>query len=157
MSALVDGGSERQYSVAACIEAHRGGGIVLVHDAARPFIRRSVITELVQTAAEFGAAIAGVQAKDTMKLAPAGIVEETVDREKLWIIQTPQAFKFEVLQKASDKAKSDGFLGTDESMLVERLGHPVRIVESTYDNVKMTTQEDIVFGEILLKKTATGG
>ena len=68
------------------------GGIVLVHDAARPFIHRSVIKDLVQTAAEFGAAIAGVQAKDTMKLAPAGIVEETVDREKLWVIQTPQAF-----------------------------------------------------------------
>ena len=92
VKAIVDGGSERQYSVAACIEAHRGGGIVLVHDAARPFIRRSVITETCSNGSEFGAAIAGVQAKDTMKLAPAGIVEETVDREKLWIIQTPQAF-----------------------------------------------------------------
>lgn len=149
---LIDGGSERQYSVAACIEAYNGEGIVLVHDAARPFIRRSVIRSLVQTASDCGAAIAGVQAKDTMKFAPDGIVEETVDREKLWIVQTPQAFTFEVLQKASNQADVDGFLGTDESMLVERLGHPVRIVESTYDNVKMTTQEDLVFGEILLRR-----
>ena len=154
---FVDGGSERQYSVAACIDAYEENGIVLVHDGARPFISRSVIKELVQTATEFGAAIAGVQAKDTMKFAPTGIVEETVDREKLWIIQTPQAFKFEVLKKASNKAKIDGFLGTDESMLVERLGHPVRIVKSTYDNVKMTTREDIAFGEILLERRIQQG
>lgn len=150
--ALVDGGTERQYSVAACIQAHAEKGIVLVHDAARPFIRRSVIVELVETATKYGAAIAGVKAKDTMKLAPGGIVEETVDREMLWIVQTPQAFQYDVLKKASDSAEMDGFLGTDESMLVERLGHPVRIVEGTYDNVKITTQEDLVFGEVLLNR-----
>lgn len=149
---FVDGGTERQYSVAACIEAHTERGIVLVHDAARPFIRRSVIQKLVKAAQTHGAAIAGVKAKDTMKLATAGIVEETVDRDSLWIVQTPQAFQYEVLKEASEKAQREGFLGTDESMLVERLGHPVHIVEGTYDNVKMTTQEDLVFGEILLKR-----
>lgn len=150
---MVDGGGERQNSVAACIQAYNGDGIVLVHDAARPFIRRVVIGELVKVAAEYGAAIAGVRAKDTMKVASVGVVEKTVDREKLWIIQTPQAFRYALLQEASDKAEAEGFLGTDESMLVERLGHPVRIVESAYDNVKMTTQEDLVFGEILLKSS----
>nr|WP_216667828.1 2-C-methyl-D-erythritol 4-phosphate cytidylyltransferase [Sporosarcina jiandibaonis] len=149
---IVDGGTERQYSVAACIEAHAENGIVLVHDAARPFLKRSVIADLVQKATEFGAAIAAVQPKDTMKTATDGVVEETVDREKLWIIQTPQAFKYEVLKAASELAARDGFLGTDESMLVERLGHPVQIVESTYENVKMTTQEDLAFGEIILKR-----
>ena len=152
VKAIVDGGSERQYSVNACIQAHDKNGIVLVHDAARPFIRRSVIKELVETATSFGAAIAAVQAKDTMKLAPSGIVEETVDRDALWIVQTPQAFRYEVLADAANKAEMEGFLGTDESMLVERLGNPVRIVTSTYDNVKMTTQEDLAFGEILLKR-----
>ncbi|MCG7335330.1 2-C-methyl-D-erythritol 4-phosphate cytidylyltransferase [Sporosarcina sp. ACRSM] len=152
VTAMVEGGGERQNSVAACIRAYEGEGIVLVHDAARPFIRRNVIAELVGTADTYGAAIAGVQAKDTMKYAPGGIVEETVDREKLWIVQTPQAFRYELLREASDKAVADGFLGTDESMLVERLGHPVRMVQSTYDNVKMTTQEDLVFGEILLTR-----
>ena len=149
---MVDGGGERQNSVAACIQAYNGDGIVLVHDAARPFIRRAVISELVKVAAEYGAAIAGVRAKDTMKFASAGVVEETVDRDMLWIIQTPQAFRYTLLQEASAKAEAEGFLGTDESMLVERLGYAVRIVESTYDNVKMTTQEDLVFGEILLKR-----
>lgn len=149
---IVDGGSERQHSVAACIESHVNGGIVLVHDAARPFIRRAVISKLVETAKQHGAAIAGVQAKDTMKFAPLGIVEKTVDRSMLWIVQTPQAFVYELLKEASDRAKVDSFLGTDESMLVERMGHEVHIVESGYDNVKMTTQEDLVFGEILLKR-----
>jgi 2-C-methyl-D-erythritol 4-phosphate cytidylyltransferase len=152
VTAIVEGGGERQNSVAACIRAYEGEEIVLVHDAARPFIRRNVIAELVSVAEAHGAAIAGVQAKDTMKYAPGGIVEETVDREKLWIVQTPQAFRYALLREASDKAVADRFLGTDESMLVERLGHPVRMVESTYDNVKMTTQEDLVFGEILLTR-----
>lgn len=152
VKSMVDGGTERQYSVAACIQAHTEKGIVLVHDAARPFIRRAVIRKLVEQASTFGAAIAGVKAKDTMKFAPAGIVEKTVDRDALWIVQTPQAFQYDVLKKASNQAEQDGFLGTDESMLVERLGHPVKIVESTYENVKMTTQEDLVFGEILLKR-----
>ncbi|MER2089276.1 MAG: 2-C-methyl-D-erythritol 4-phosphate cytidylyltransferase [Sporosarcina sp.] len=152
VKALVDGGEERQGSVAACIRAHDAGGIVLVHDAARPFIRRSVIAELVEVADGHGAAIAGVRAKDTMKYAQAGVVEGTVDRERLWIIQTPQAFQYDLLRQASDQAQAEDFLGTDESMLVERLGEPVRIVESSYDNVKMTTQEDLVFGEAILKR-----
>jgi 2-C-methyl-D-erythritol 4-phosphate cytidylyltransferase len=149
---IVDGGTERQYSVAACIEAHAEDGIVLVHDAARPFLNRSVIANLVRKATEFGAAIAAVQPKDTMKIATDGVVEKTVDREKLWIVQTPQAFRYDVLKEASESANRTGFLGTDEAMLVERLGHPVQIVESTYENVKMTTQEDLAFGEIILKR-----
>lgn len=148
---LVEGGAERQQSVAACIHAHQLKGIILVHDAARPFIRREVISRLVETADVQGAAIAGVRVKDTMKTASDTIVEGTIDRSTLWSIQTPQAFRYEVLKEASDKAEADGFLGTDESMIVERLGIPVHIVESTYDNVKMTTKEDLLFGEVLLK------
>lgn len=149
---MVEGGSERQYSVEACLDIYEGDGIVLVHDAARPFIRRAVIHQLVEEASEHGAAIAGVQAKDTMKFAPAGLIEETVNRDHLWIIQTPQAFQYAVLREASEQAQKDDFLGTDESMLVERIGHPVRVVSSTYDNVKMTTQEDLAIGEILLQR-----
>ncbi|KXH80767.1 2-C-methyl-D-erythritol 4-phosphate cytidylyltransferase [Sporosarcina sp. HYO08] len=153
IKALVDGGEERQQSVAACLQAYDKDDIVLVHDAARPFIRRHVIGALVETAARAGAAIAGVRTKDTMKLAPEGTVEKTVDREGLWIIQTPQAFRYGILKAASDQAAAAGFLGTDESMLVERIGHPVKIVESTYDNIKMTTKEDLLFGEVLLKQS----
>lgn len=152
VEALVPGGAERQQSVAACIQAHQNGGVVLVHDAARPFIHLDVIRKLVEAANEHGAAIAGVPIKDTIKVTVDGVVEQTVDRSKLWSIQTPQAFRYELLKEASMKAEADGFLGTDESMIVERLGVPVRVVESTYDNVKMTTSEDLLFGEVLLKR-----
>ena len=127
---------------------------MLVHDAARPFIRRSVIKKLVDTAEKSGAAIAAVQAKDTMKLAPSGIVEETVDREMLWIVQTPQAFRYDVLKSKflPTKRKWTVFSAPMSRCSLNELGHPVHIVKSAYDNVKMTTQEDLAFGEIILKR-----
>ncbi|SES40110.1 2-C-methyl-D-erythritol 4-phosphate cytidylyltransferase [Psychrobacillus sp. OK032] len=152
VAAITEGGGERQHSVYACLKASPSKGILLVHDAARPFIRQEVTHRLVQSAEEFGAAVAAVRAKDTMKKVENGIIQETVDRESLWIIQTPQAFKYDVLEKAERLADEEGFLGTDEAMLVERLGEQVHIVESTYDNVKMTTQEDLLFGEVILTK-----
>ncbi|MCZ8537634.1 2-C-methyl-D-erythritol 4-phosphate cytidylyltransferase [Paenisporosarcina quisquiliarum] len=147
------GGEERQHSVYACIQAaEHEADLILVHDAARPFIEPAVIKKLAQKASETGAAIAGVKAKDTMKRVHNHIIEETVDREQLWIIQTPQAFQTDILVKAQKQAEQDEFLGTDESMLVERLNIPVHVVESTYDNVKMTTQEDLLMGEAILQK-----
>ncbi|MET3574312.1 2-C-methyl-D-erythritol 4-phosphate cytidylyltransferase [Bhargavaea ullalensis] len=156
-AAMPDGGEERQDSVRACVRAFiegggDGGSVVMVHDAARPFISRRVIGELAVSAGRHGAAIAAVRAKDTVKQVHGGIVESTPDRESLWLVQTPQAFRASLLSRAEEQAAADGFLGTDESMLVERLGHPVRIVESTYDNVKMTTKEDLAIGEVLLKR-----
>lgn len=145
------GGRERQDSVRACLEAIPPCELVLVHDAARPFIERRVITQLAETAEAHGAAIAGVRVKDTIKKAHSGIVAETVDREALWIIQTPQAFRYPLLLEAAKSAEADRFLGTDEAMLIERLGLPVRIVESTYENVKMTTPDDLVYGKAILE------
>jgi 2-C-methyl-D-erythritol 4-phosphate cytidylyltransferase len=112
---------------------------------------------LTQKAYETGAAIAGVKAKDTMKRVRNHIIEETVDREQLWMIQTPQAFHTDILTKAQYQAEQDDFLGTDESMLVERLNIDVHVVESTYDNVKMTTQEDLLIGEAILQKRQQEG
>ncbi|MGE7811081.1 2-C-methyl-D-erythritol 4-phosphate cytidylyltransferase [Lysinibacillus capsici] len=150
---LPDGGAERQHSVHSCMKEMQQVDIVLVHDAARPFITHDIIAKLVQNAHHYGAAIAGVRAKDTMKkVSMNGIIEETVDRESLWMVQTPQAFRFELIMEAEDVAEKVGFLGTDEAMLMERLGHQVHIVESSYENVKMTTQEDLVFGEAILRK-----
>jgi len=149
---LPDGGVERQHSVHSCMKEMEQVDIVLVHDAARPFITHTIIANLVQSAHNFGAAIAGVRAKDTMKKVRDGIIEETVDRESLWMIQTPQAFRFGLIVEAEDVAEKVGFLGTDEAMLVERLGHAVHIVESTYENVKMTTKEDLLFGEAILRR-----
>lgn len=149
---LPTGGAERQHSVHSCIKEMNAVEVVLVHDAARPFITQPVIAQLTQVAYEKGAAIAGVRTKDTMKIVENGIIKETVDRESLWMIQTPQAFRYSLLAEAEDVAEKIGFLGTDEAMLVERLGHDIHIVESSYENVKMTTQEDLLFGEAILGK-----
>ena len=155
---LPSGGDERQHSVHACIQAAGSDSeLILVHDAARPFIEPTVIAQLTKTAHETGAAIAGVKAKDTMKRVRNRIIEETMDREQLWSIQTPQAFQSDILINAQKQAAQDGFLGTDESMLVERLGIAVHVVESTYDNVKMTTQEDLLIGEAILQKRQLEG
>ena len=150
------GGEERQHSVQSCMKAIAEGEIVLVHDAARPFILEPTIHELAEMAQKKGAAIAGVRAKDTMKRVEAGIIQETVDRSTLWMIQTPQAFRFELLQYAENHAEQDGFVGTDESMLVEREGEFVYMVESSYENVKITTKEDLVFGEAILNQRIGG-
>lgn len=152
-----DGGMERQDSVRACLEAIPPCGVVLVHDAARPFISQDVITRLVETANTCGAAIAAVPVKDTIKKADNGIITETVDRNALWMVQTPQAFTYELILKAAKAAVEDGFLGTDEAMLVERLNHPVQIVESTYENVKMTTPEDLIYGKAILESQIQEG
>lgn len=157
VTAMPDGGGERQDSVRACVRAFGAAGgtddaVVMVHDAARPFLSRRVIRELAETAAGHGAAIAAVPSKDTVKQVTDGVVEATPDRSTVWLVQTPQAFRAGLLAEAEEKAFADGFLGTDESMLVERLGHPVRVVESTYDNLKMTTKVDLAIGEALLKR-----
>lgn len=154
ITAFVEGGEERQHSVHACLQAFEGKDedIVLVHDGARPFIRHETIHALVQKAKMCKAAIAAVRAKDTMKVVRDQVVESTLDRSSLWSIQTPQAFRYDVLYEASARALREQFVATDESMLVEQYGTAVHIVESTYDNVKMTTQEDLAFGHYLLKQ-----
>jgi 2-C-methyl-D-erythritol 4-phosphate cytidylyltransferase len=150
---LVPGGKERQDSIYHALQSVREDGIVLVHDAARPFIKREQIHLLVETAEQKGAAIIGVPAKDTMKKVLNGIVTETVERSSLWIVQTPQAFRFAILIKAYEKAEQDHFIGTDDASLVERLGLSVTMVEGDYDNIKLTTPEDLIFADAILKKT----
>ena len=119
----------------------------------RPFITHDIIAKLVQNAHHHGAKnCRGSCERYDEKVSMNGIIEETVDRESLLMVQTPQAFRFELIMEAEDVAEKVGFLGTDEAMLMERLGHQVHIVESSYENVKMTTQEDLVFGEAILRK-----
>ncbi|MFS0644875.1 2-C-methyl-D-erythritol 4-phosphate cytidylyltransferase [Siminovitchia sp. 179-K 8D1 HS] len=149
---FVYGGAERQHSVYNGLTAV-SGEIVLVHDGARPFIRRPVIRQLVREAARSGAAIAAVPVKDTIKKAVRQEVVETIDRSSLWQIQTPQAFRLSILQKAHEWAKAEDYLGTDEASLVEKMGDiPVKIIESDYDNMKITTPEDLYFARAVLEK-----
>ncbi|MEK5520978.1 2-C-methyl-D-erythritol 4-phosphate cytidylyltransferase [Heyndrickxia sporothermodurans] len=148
----VYGGTERQFSVYNGLQAVKDTEIVLVHDGARPFIKLSIIHQLVNDAHMHGAAIAAVPVKDTIKKVTQNQVMETVERSSLWQVQTPQAFRFSILFHAHQQAHLEKFLGTDESSLVERLGYPVNIVTGDYDNIKLTTPEDLYFAEAILKK-----
>jgi 2-C-methyl-D-erythritol 4-phosphate cytidylyltransferase len=116
---------------------------LLVHDAVRPFLTRALIDALIAAAERGGAAVCALPVAETVKRVRDGLVEGTIDREGLWAVQTPQAFRAEVLREAHDKARRDGFVGTDEAMLVERLGHPVRVVPGLAQNVKITTADDL--------------
>ncbi|MFT9600483.1 2-C-methyl-D-erythritol 4-phosphate cytidylyltransferase [Mesobacillus sp.] len=158
VSSLVTGGKERQDSVYNGLMAvHSLDGIVLVHDAARPFIRIETIHNLVEAASKDGGAIVAVPVKDTIKKAANNMVAETVERSSLWAVQTPQAFRAAVLLEAHNKAMREQFIGTDESSLVERIPHRVTIIEGDYDNIKLTTPEDLYFAEAILRKRKESG
>lgn len=141
---VVPGGASRQESVRRALQAlPPGAGIVVVHDAVRPFVTRALIDRVLRAAARTGAAICALPLRETVKRVRAGVVEATVDRSGLWAVQTPQAFRADLLREAHDKARRDGAVGTDDAMLVERLGHPVRVVPGLADNVKITTRGDL--------------
>jgi len=152
---VVCGGASRQDSVAAGLRAVNSPvDVVVVHDGARPFAGTSLVEEVVERAREHGSAIAAVPVKDTIKQATeTGFVHNTVPRERLWAAQTPQAFAYDVLVRAHAQAEADGFLGTDDAELVERLGGAeIAIVEGSYDNLKITTPDDLVVAERLAAK-----
>ena len=151
--AVAAGGAERQDSVENGLRAARGGyDMVIVHDGARPLVTAAIIEATIRAAIEDGAALAGVRVKDTIKETSAGFVRATLKRESLLSVQTPQAFRVDLLEAAFKKARSEGFDGTDESSLVERTGHPVRVVEGSYENIKITTPEDLLVAEFILRK-----
>lgn len=152
VTSLVVGGKERQHSVYNGLQAVKNEGIVLVHDAARPFITKTVIHELVTVAKRDGAAVVAVPVKDTIKKVHQFEVVETIERSSLWAIQTPQAFRVSLLKEAHKWATEQQFLGTDEASLVERLQVPVKIVEGDYNNIKLTTPEDLYFAEAIIKQ-----
>ncbi|NLG88609.1 MAG: 2-C-methyl-D-erythritol 4-phosphate cytidylyltransferase [Clostridiaceae bacterium] len=153
ISAVVYGGNDRQASVYNGLQAVSDkSDVVCVHDGARPFVTPDIISNTVAVAYEKGAACTGVPVKDTIKKTGRnGIIEETLDRSLLWNIQTPQAFKREILEKAHKAAAGEGFRGTDDSVLVERLGYPVLMVMGSYKNIKITTPEDLIFAEAVFK------
>lgn len=141
---VVTGGAERQESVWLGLQAVPGSAaIVVVHDAVRPFITRALLDQVIAAARADGAAICALPIAETVKRVQDGIVESTVDRRGLWAVQTPQAFRAVLLREAHEKARRDGFVGTDDSMLVERLGHRVGVVSGLADNMKITTPDDL--------------
>jgi len=154
LAGVIPGGKERQDSVRAGIEAlDRETGLVVIHDAVRPFITVGLIENCIRAAAEEGAATVGVPVKDTVKeVAADGRVMRTCDRNLLWLTQTPQAFRRDIIENAYRAAVRDGYRGTDDTSLVERLGIAVRMIRGDYGNIKITTPEDLVIAEALLAK-----
>lgn len=152
---IVEGGQRRQDSVYCGLKKLDGRGValVLIHDAVRPFLSAAKIYEVIKAAREHGAALLAIQPKDTIKLSNGtSFIETTLDRTKLWAVQTPQCFAMDLLVRAHERALEDGFVGTDDASLVERLGVRVRIVEGSYDNIKITTQQDLELAEIILRR-----
>ena len=150
---LAPGGAVRQESVYnGLLHVDRACDIVLVHDGARPFIGPDSIMDSINAAEKYGAACVAVPVKDTVKEADSGgFVRTTLDRSALWSVQTPQAFKYELLAKAYENARETGFTGTDDAVLVERLGYRIRLVTGNYFNIKITTKEDLVLAEAIAR------
>jgi 2-C-methyl-D-erythritol 4-phosphate cytidylyltransferase len=145
---IVPGGAERQDSVAAGLATvDASHDLVIVHDAARPFLSLVTAEACAAAAARHGAAIVAVPARDTVKLGDAGVVTQTLDRERIWLAQTPQAFRVALLRAAYAQARRDGVVATDEAALVERLGAPVHIVPGEPANRKITTPDDLEWAE----------
>jgi 2-C-methyl-D-erythritol 4-phosphate cytidylyltransferase len=144
---IVLGGKERRDSVANGLQAiSPQADFVLVHDAARPFITKGLVSSVIKEARKAGAAIAAVPVKATIKKVKNGsVVEKTLDRGKLWEIQTPQVFKKNLILKAYNKFKR--IPATDDAMLVERLGAKVSVVLGSYSNIKITTPEDLIIAK----------
>lgn len=147
------GGNERQDSVYNGIkELDKNCDVVIVHDGARPFVTDDIIKNSIEEAKKHNAVVVGVKVKDTIKIVGEdGNIIDTPNRSYLWSVQTPQVFKYEVITKAYEDAYNGNYYGTDDAMLVERIGYNVKIIEGSYDNIKITTQEDLKFGEQILK------
>jgi len=157
---VVEGGNSRQESVANALASLAADtDLVAVHDAVRPFVDLETIEKCLTEAAEAGAAIVGIVPVDTVKQATRAHTEHvrirgTIPREKLVLAQTPQVFKYELIKRAFEAATADGFVGTDESSLVERLEHEVAVVLGSDRNIKITKPTDMDLARLFLEQEA---
>ena len=150
---IVVGGESRAASVLAGLrEADPASGLIAVHDGDRPLITVEVINAAIERAAQRGAAAPAVPVKDTIKRAVDGVVETTLDGSALYAVQTPQVFEHGLILGALEKAVADGAEITDDCSAVERIGMPVCLTEGSYDNIKITTPEDLVAAEAILER-----
>jgi 2-C-methyl-D-erythritol 4-phosphate cytidylyltransferase len=150
LKAVVAGGSERQYSVYNGLTALTDCDIVLIHDGVRPFVKAEEIEKCIAEVNKSGACVLGVPVKDTIKVCDEeGNIVSTPKRSTLWAAQTPQCFRYDLILSAYESAIAEGFLGTDDASLAERMGIKVKMVEGSYNNIKITTPEDMKLGEVL--------
>lgn len=150
---VVVGGKTRTESVLAGLrEADPAAELIAVHDAARPLLTEDLLEEVLKAAAQYGAAAPAVPVKDTVKRAVNGVVESTPDRAELYVVQTPQVFEHGLLLGALEKALAEEAELTDDCSAVERLGMPVRLTAGSYENIKLTTPEDLAVAESILDR-----
>lgn len=151
--AITRGGKKRQDSVLSGfnqIDSEKAE-IVVVHDGVRPLVGEDLISRVIKAARERGAVIPALPVKDTIKIVRGQLVDRTLERTKLFRIQTPQGFSYSILKKALDKAREENFYGTDEASLVEKTGKKVFIIQGDPKNIKITTPEDLSIAEALIE------
>jgi 2-C-methyl-D-erythritol 4-phosphate cytidylyltransferase len=149
---IISGGETRQESVLNGLKSLDNCNVVLIHDGARPFVSNRIISQGIKFAEIHGAAACGVKPKDTIKIINNfSMSEATLEREKLFSVQTPQCFNYELILRCHKKAFNETFKATDDTMIVERYFNNVYLYEGSYDNIKITTPEDLVIGEKLVQ------
>lgn len=150
---IVVGGETRSASVLAGIrEADPASELIAVHDGDRPLVTVEIVNAAIEKAAQRGAAAPAVPVKDTIKRSAGGIVTGALDRSELYAVQTPQVFEHGLILGALEKAVADGAELTDDCSAVERIGMPVCLTEGSYDNIKLTTPEDLAVAEAILER-----
>jgi 2-C-methyl-D-erythritol 4-phosphate cytidylyltransferase len=153
LTAIVTGGARRQESVyRGLLAVPKEAKIVLIHDAARPLVKQDLISRLIAAGERTGAAVPHVPLNDTVKLMGQNcLIERTLERNRLLAAQTPQAFNSTLILEAHEKARADNFIGTDDAVLVERLGLPVEAVSGQVSNFKITTEMDYRLAQLLME------
>lgn len=159
---IVPGGKERYHSVYEGLKAAGECEYILIHDGARPFVDAGIIERSFNSVEKYKACVAAVPVKDTIKLSTAdGFVDQTPPRELLWTIQTPQSFTYALIKGAYDKlmsleGKESDLKITDDAMVAETFADvPVRLVEGSYENIKITTPDDLLMADLILRRRAT--
>lgn len=149
ISAVIEGGKERLNSVYNGINyiEYNEDSIVLIHDGVRPFIDEKDIINIIEETKIYNACILGVKVKDTVKICKDGFIQTTPNRENIWLAQTPQAFKYNIIKEAYEYAFNNNLFVTDDASVVENFGFKVKIIEGSYSNIKITTKEDLKFFE----------
>ncbi|MGN0157042.1 MAG: 2-C-methyl-D-erythritol 4-phosphate cytidylyltransferase [Lachnospiraceae bacterium] len=159
---IIEGGKERYHSVARGLECIKDCDFVFIHDGARPMVTSEILLRLYNCVKETGACVAGMPVKDTIKIVDEeNTIISTPERRKLWMVQTPQVFSFSLIRDAyrqlmekEQELLEKGIIVTDDAMVVETLtGHPVKLTEGSYENIKITTPEDIRIAESFLMVT----
>ena len=154
---IVAGGARRQDSVRNGLMAITDPpDLVLVHDGVRPFLQSDFVEQSISCAADTGAAVVAMPIHDTVKRVDSRrIIQETLNREGLWQIQTPQVFRYDWLLKGHQRAQQENWEVTDDAALIERIGYPVSVVEGSCFNIKITRPDDLIFGEAILNRASS--